>query len=102
MEDTIKMQTRDGSLLLEEVSRLFNSYFGEVLNILSSRFPHIRGDKSDNENQFLCLRAKILRCGNDKIREILPAIIENYEVKKVFETQVEVIDIKQRTKNNIG
>ena len=72
--------------LQDDLPRLFNSFFGEVLNILQIRFPHKRGDGSENESQFLCLRSKILRCGNDKLRDSLPKILNEYDVINRYDT----------------
>jgi hypothetical protein len=77
---------------------VFNSYFGNVLDVLSARFPHVKGDGSNNEHQFMCLRSKILRAGNDKIRNDLVSIIKNYNVKKIYDTNVKKISVGQRIK----
>jgi len=83
--------TTGKSLILSEISGLFNSFFGEVLNILSSRFPHKRGDGSINENEFLGLRAKILRCGNNRLRNDLPAIVEKYSISSEYSVETKKI-----------
>lgn len=94
----MKEKVNDNDILYNEISSLFNSYFGNVLDILSARFPHIKGDCSENEHQFMCLRSKILRTGNDKIRNELVSIIRNYNAKKIYNTSVKKIDIGQRIK----
>lgn len=94
----MKEKVNDNDILYSEISSLFNSYFGNVLDILSARFPHIKGDCSENEHQFMCLRSKILRAGNDKIRNELVSIVRNYNAKKIYNTSVKKIDIGQRTK----
>lgn len=94
----MKEKVNDNDILYNEISSLFNSYFGNVLDILSARFPHIKGDCSENEHQFMCLRSKILRTGNDKIRNELVSIVRNYNAKKIYNTSVKKIDIGQRTK----
>ena len=91
-------KVNDNDILYSEISSLFNSYFGNVLDILSARFPHIKGDCSENEHQFMCLRSKILRAGNDKIRNELVSIVRNYNAKKIYNTSVKKIDIGQRIK----
>lgn len=97
-EDGKTNETKTGNEMLEQdVARLFNSFFGEVLDILSSRFPHIKDDESQNEREFLCLRSKILRCGNNKIRQNLPEILRNFEVKKIYiGSDKQVIEVGQR------
>ena len=97
-EKVMKEKVSDNDILYGEISSLFNSYFGNVLDILSARFPHIKGDGSENENQFICLRSKILRAGNDKIRNELVSIIKNYNARKIYNTSVKKIDIGQRIK----
>lgn len=84
--------------LSRDISRVFNSFFGDVLNILSSRFPFVSGDGSENEMQFLCLRSKILRCGNNKLRTEIPEIISQYESKKMFNIEKKVIQVGQKVK----
>lgn len=88
----------NNELLYNDIVSLFNSYFRDVLDILSTRFPHIKGDGSINEHQFMCLRSKILRAGNDKIRNNLGDIIRNYYVKKMFNTDIKRIDVGQKVK----
>lgn len=94
----MKGKGNSNDILYNEISSLFNSYFGNVLDILSARFPHIKGDGSDNEHQFMCLRSKILRTGNDKIRNELVSILKNYDTRKIYNTNVSRINIGQRTK----
>ena len=94
----MKEKVNDNDILTREISSLFNSYFGNVLDILSARFPHIKGDGSDNEHQFMCLRSKILRAGNDKIRNELIGIVRNYNAKKIYDTNIKRINVGQRIK----
>jgi hypothetical protein len=82
----------DRLLLQESVSRLFKSHFSEVLDMLSSRFPHVKGDKSQNELEFNGLRAKILRSGNNKIRQI-PDVMSDFDIVKARETVVETVSV---------
>jgi hypothetical protein len=99
MEKAINMdRNNDNDILINEISSIFNSYFGNVLDILSARFPHIKGDGSDNEHQFMCLRSKILRAGNDKIRNDLVGVVKNYNAVKIYNTNVSKINVWQRTK----
>jgi hypothetical protein len=79
-----KENKSDGLLMQEAITRLFNSHFSEVLDILSSRFPHTKGDGSANEVEFQGLRAKILRSGNNKVRK-MPEVFKQYVICKVFE-----------------
>lgn len=88
----------DNDMLYADIATMFNSYFRDVLDILSARFPHVRGDGSVNESQFMCLRSKILRSGNDKIRNNLSNIIRNYYVKKIFNTDITKINVGQKVK----
>ena len=94
----MKEKGNSNDILYSEISSLFNSYFGNVLDILSARFPHVKGDGSDNEHQFMCLRSKILRTGNDKIRNELVSILKNYDTRKIYNTSVSKINIGQRVK----
>nr|DAQ92143.1 MAG TPA: hypothetical protein [Caudoviricetes sp.] len=94
--DEGKAKTEALVTLSDEVSRLFNLHFGEVLNILSSRFPHTKGDGSNNEKEFLGLRSKILRSGNNILRDELPKVISNYEVVKRFTEDTETVSVGQR------
>lgn len=88
----------DGLLFQESIVRLFNAHFSEVLDVLSSRFPHTKGDNSSNEVEFQGLRAKILRSGNNKIRQ-MPEVMKNYVILKVTEdAEVEKIDISTPVK----
>ena len=81
-------QTDDSSQLREVVARLFNAHFKEVLDVLSARFAHTPGDGSLNEVEFKGLRAKILRSGNNKLRE-LPEILAEYSIVKMIDTEYE-------------
>lgn len=93
-ESTKTTTMTDGQRALGlSVVRLFNSHMAEVLDILSSRFPHRRGDKSLNEQEFQGLRAKVLRSGNNKIRS-LPEVLNDFEIVQVFDTVI--------TKHNVG
>jgi hypothetical protein len=82
----------DRLLLKESIRRLFNSHFSEVLDILSSRFPHVKGDGSPNELEFNGLRAKVLRSGNNKIRQI-PDVMNDFDIVKARETVVETVQV---------
>ncbi len=79
----------DGAVLYDAVVHFFHSHFSEVLNILSSRFPHVKGDGSQNEIEFNGLRAKILRSGNNQIRRLETELMD-YEIRKTQSTKVEV------------
>lgn len=88
MADEVKVAKTDGEILTEDIVRLFHSHFSESLDILSSRFPHRHGDGSQNEADYGGLRAKVLRSGNNKLRD-LPRILSDYQVVKVRDTVVE-------------
>ena len=88
-------ETDDGNLLAEAVVRLFHSHFSDTLNTLSARFPHRPEDNSVNEAEFQGLRAKVLRSGNNKLRQ-LPEMFADFEVIKVRDTVVEQIDISTK------
>lgn len=84
---------KDGSVALNDaIVHLFNAHMSEVLDILSSRFPHIKGDGSVNEVEFQGLRAKVLRSGNNKIRK-LPETLGMFKVTQVFDQAVERITV---------
>lgn len=86
----------DDSVLVEDaVTRLFNKLLSEVLDVMSSRFPHVKGDGSMNEVEFLGLRSKVLRLGNNKIREI-PEITKDFLIVKTHDTIVERYEIKNK------
>ena len=82
----------DAPLLEGDIVRLFNSHFKETLDILSSRFPHVSGDNSQNEVEFKGLRAKVLRSGNNKLRK-LPEILTDFSIIKTFDTVVETKEV---------
>jgi len=87
--------TADGKLLEDSVRRLFNKLLSETLDVLSSRFPHVKDDGSQNETEFLGLRSKILRLGNNKIREI-PEILRDFTTVHTHETVVERYELKNK------
>lgn len=87
----------DASLLEAELVRLFNAHFKEVLDILSSRFPHVSGDNSQNEVEFKGLRAKVLRSGNNKLRK-LPDVLKDFNVIKTHDTVVETKEVNTPVK----
>lgn len=66
------------------ISKRFQDMFSQTLIYLEIAFPHEKGDGSDNERIFNSLRSKILRTGNDNIRE-LDRILESYVVFKLYE-----------------
>ena len=85
-------QTDDRRLLQDDVVRLFHSHFSEVLDILSARFPHIKDDGSQNEIEYAGLRAKVLRSGNNKLRQ-LPSLMADFNITKTHETIVETVQV---------
>lgn len=100
MKDTEEkeMQTEALIELSDDVSRLFNLLFGDFLDILSTRFPHTKGDGSTNEKEFLGLRSKVLRSGNNIIRNELAKVISNYNVVKKYEEDTETVSVGQKVK----
>jgi hypothetical protein len=82
MAENAQTQDKTGdSELLTEISGLFHSLFSDMLNMLSARFPHSKGDGSSNEKEYLAMRAKVLRSGNDKLRQI-PKILCEYDFER--------------------
>jgi len=92
MQNVDSKNKADSLELQNEIVRLFHSHFCEVLNILSVKFPHEKGDGSQNEIDFKVLRAKILRSGNNKIRE-LNEILADYSIVKVVDTVIKKINL---------
>lgn len=91
MASNAQTQDKTGdSEIVSEISGLFHSLFSDTLNMLSMRFPHSKGDGSVNEKEYLAMRSRVLRCGNDKLRQ-LPKIIGNYNFEK--STIVEKINV---------
>lgn len=72
----------------EELKRLlakrFEDMLWQTLTFMEVSFPHKRGDGSSNENSYNTIRSKILRIGNDNIRE-LDSILESFIAFKLFE-----------------
>lgn len=68
------------------LSERFKDMFWSVLSLLEIAFPHEKGDGSENEKKFNALRSKVLRIGNDSVRE-LDEVFENYATFKIFEYQ---------------
>jgi hypothetical protein len=56
----------------------------QVLIYVEIAFPHEKGDGTDNEKTFNTIRPKILRVGNNKIRN-LEKLFESYATLKVQE-----------------
>ncbi len=87
------------------VAKRFQDMFSQTLVYLELAFPHEKGDGSENEKKFNGLRSKVLRIGNDNIRE-LENVLESfvtfrlYEYKQILSkhTQTDIIDFKNRYK----
>ena len=62
----------------------FSDLFGQTLLLLEVAFPHQKGDGSDNEKRFSLIRSKILRIGNNNIRD-LDGLFEDFAVFKINE-----------------
>ena len=99
MADDVNINKTDEVILAEDVVRLFHLHFSESLDILSSRFPHRQGDRSQNETEYNGLRAKILRSGNNKLRD-LPKIFSDYRIIKVRDTVTEIKTIASAMQNS--
>ena len=89
------------------LSERFKDMFWKILSLLEIAFPHEKGDGSDNEKRFNALRSKILRIGNDSVRD-LDAVFDSYVSFKVSsyeriyhpEAETLIIDFKNKWKVN--
>ncbi len=89
------------------LSRRYQDIFKQSLFLLEVAFPHSKGDGSDNEKTFTLLRSKILRIGNDAVRE-LDDIFNSYVAFKLTEykrqdvpgAETIVLDFKNNYKIN--
>jgi len=94
-------QMDDSASLKDAIVHLFNSHFSDVLNMISFIFPHQRGDGSDNEKLFMTYRSKILRSGNNKVRD-LDEVIKEYAVKKIMDVETTEIPVGQKVQVRKG
>ena len=96
--DLLKTSDQDRVHLEEALSHLFEDFFGQVLNYMEIALPYSRnGQTSENQAQFTLLRSKVLRDGNDKIRE-MKLLFGDYLVKKVYESKRTIITFPGRGK----
>ena len=101
MESTNEMEGNSNAKLKEILANRISDLFRSNLSLLEIVLPHDKGDNSDNEKDFNALRSRILRVGNDTVRD-LDRIFENfvvfelYENKKVIKPEVETIIIDFR------
>ena len=85
----------------------FQDVMWHVLMLLEVDFPHKKGDGSYEEKQFNTIRPKILRAGNDKIRN-LESLLDSYAILKVQEykpvsrpdIQIDIMDFRNKFKIN--
>lgn len=107
MEDVSKIEGNSNKELKDIISKGYQDLFWQILTFLEVAFPHQRGDGSDNEKQFNNLRSKILRIGNDGVRELDNVFssyiaFQLYEYKKQYRPNLETIIIDFRSKYKIG
>lgn len=83
------MENFDGNAS-EELKKLLKKRFEDMLwqtlTYMEITFPHKKGDNSENEASYNTIRSKILRIGNDNIRE-LDNILDGFIAFKLFEYQ---------------
>ncbi len=95
--------------LKEILAKRFQEMFRQNLSLLEVVFPHTKDDGSDAEKSFNALRSRILRSGNDAVRE-LDKIFENYVIFKLFEykrvenptVQTDIFNFKKNWNTNRG
>src|SRR3990167_1917844 len=108
MENTvIKLEDiapNNHNLELKEIfKRNYEDFWWELLTYLELSFPHAKGDNSDNEKRFNVIRSRILRLGNNKVRD-LEKIFQSYVVLQLTEfklvankdIQKEIFDFKNK------
>lgn len=91
--------------LKTSIKESYEMLFHQTLTFMEISFPHEKGDGSENEKRFNIIRAKILRSGNDKIRE-LEKLMGKYIVFKLYDYAqstnemivTQVIDFKKNFK----
>lgn len=67
----------------------FQDMIWQTLTYLEIAFPHEKGDGTANEKQYKAIRQKVLRIGNNNIRE-LDSIFDSYVVLKIYEYKKQV------------
>lgn len=102
--ELLKEADGDKQRLQESLSQLFEDFFGQVLGYIEVLFPFDRnqnGQKSQNELQFVSLRSKVLRAGNDKIR-LSQELLADYLTIKVYESKKTTIYFGKDKENSHG
>lgn len=87
MEDkdlAIDINDSNNEELKKLLSKRFEDMLWQILTFMEVSFPHKKGDGSENELRYSVIRSKILRIGNDNIRE-LDNILASYVAFKAFE-----------------
>ncbi len=84
MEDCLEIEGNSNRELKEVLAIQNKDVLWQTLTFLEVAFPHQKGDGSENEKKYNGLRSKILRIGNDSVRE-LDNIFDSYVVFKVYE-----------------
>ncbi len=81
------MENIDGNSneeLKKLLTRRFEDMLWQTLTFMEISFPHKKGDGSENEASYNTIRSKILRIGNDNIRE-LDNILDSFIAFKLFD-----------------
>jgi len=81
--------------------------FHQTLIFMEIAFPHEKGDGSENEKRYNVIRSKVLRIGNDKIRD-LDKVLASFAVFKLNEytlkpnqyIETEILDFKSKFQLN--
>ncbi len=68
--ETKNVEGNSNDELKEIVANLIREVFRHDLSLLEIVYPHQKGDNSENEKSFNTLRGRILRSGNDAVREL--------------------------------
>jgi len=95
--------------LEKELKDRFKDMMWQTLTFLEVALPHRKGDGSDNENRYNTIRQKVLRIGNDNIRE-LQGMFNSFVALKVYEYKkqvnpnihTDVVNFKSKIKINGG
>lgn len=93
--------------LRSQIKETYESMMHQTLTFMEISFPHEKGDGSENEKRFNIIRSKILRSGNDRIRD-LEKMFSKYVVFKLYDYAqatnemivTQVLDFKHKFKIN--
>lgn len=104
---TIEVEGNSNKELKEILAKKYQELFRQNLSLLEVVFPHEKGDNSENEKTFNSLRSKILRAGNDAVRD-LDSIFDSFVTFKLYEyikretpgIQTIIIDFRNKYKIN--